>query len=169
MPSIVRLPTAAARTDTPIIPRSLLPFWLGDMGEQQLLTPGQDWLAIIKRPTQAAFASAFTDGVILDTAVTNEPIRGTVALRDFFDATRAMYDSIGFVHEINAGSRTCLEWEGKFQDKDVAGTTILNRDPTGAIESIRLYHRPYHQVLAFSVELSRRMAEIRHLPSVPNR
>jgi len=43
------------------------------VGEQQQLTPGQDWLAIIKRPTQAAFASAFADGVILDTAVTDEP------------------------------------------------------------------------------------------------
>jgi len=38
---------------------------------------------------------------------------------------------------------------------------FLNRDPTGAIERIRLYHRPYHQVLAFSAELSRRMAAIR--------
>lgn len=86
------------------------------MGDQQLLTPGQDWLAIIRRPTQAAFASAFTDDVILDTAVTNEPIRGTVALRNFFDATRAMYDTNSFVHEMNAGSRTCLEWEGRFQE-----------------------------------------------------
>jgi hypothetical protein len=131
------------------------------VGEQQLLTPGHDWLAIIKRPTQAAFASALADDVIPDTAVTDEPIRGAVALRDFFDATRAMYDSISFVHEFRAGSRTCLEWEGTFQDKDVAGTTILNRDPSGAIESIRLYHRPYHQVLAFSAELSRRMAAVR--------
>ena len=81
MSSTVRLPTAAALTATPIIPRSLLPFWLADVGEQQLLTPGQDC---------------------------NAPICGAVALRDFFDATRAMYDSISFVHEFNAGSRTCL-------------------------------------------------------------
>jgi hypothetical protein len=72
-----------------------------------------------------------------------------------------MYDMLSFVHEMNAGSRTCLEWEGKFQDQDVAGTTILNRDPTGAIECIHLYHRPYHQVLAFSAELNRRLAENR--------
>jgi hypothetical protein len=109
------------------------------VGEQRQLTPGQDWLA----------------------AVTDESIRSTAALRGFFGAERAMYDNISFVHEFQAGSRTCLEWEGKFQDKDVAGTTILNRDPSGAIESIRLYHRPYHQVLAFSAERSRRIATIR--------
>jgi hypothetical protein len=80
-----------------------------------------------------------------------------------------MYDAISFVHEMNAGSRTCLEWEGSFQGKVVAGTTILSHDPTGAIESIRLYHRPYHQVLSFSVELIRRLAANRYLPSFPNR
>ncbi len=65
-----------------------------------------------------------------------------------------MYDAINFTHETNSASRTCLEWEGKFRGKDIAGTTVLAFDDNGLIESIRLYHRPYEQVIAYSAELA---------------
>jgi hypothetical protein len=68
-----------------------------------------------------------------------------------------MYDAINFTHETSAGSRTCLEWEGKFQGRDIAGATILASDASGAIERVQLYHRPYDQVISFSAELSRRL------------
>jgi hypothetical protein len=55
------------------------------------------------------------------------------------------------------GSRTCLEWEGKFQGNDIAGTTILAFDAHGAIKSIQLFHRPYQQVIAYSAELGHRL------------
>ena len=67
-----------------------------------------------------------------------------------------MYDAIRFTHETSMGSRTCLEWEGKFQARDIAGTTIMAFDANGAIKSIQLF-RPYEQVIAYSTELGRRL------------
>jgi hypothetical protein len=119
--------------------------------------PGQAWLEIVKRPTEQAFAAAFTGDVVLDTSIASQPIVGPVGLWRFFEASRTMHDSIRFSHETSAGSRTCLEWEGKFQGADIAGTTILAFDADGAIESIQLFHRPYQQVIAYSAELGRRL------------
>ena len=60
-------------------------------------------------------------------------------------------------HESNDAGRTYLEWEGIFEGKRIAGITVLTRDGMGLIESIRLYHRPYDQVIAFSAELASRL------------
>ncbi len=68
-----------------------------------------------------------------------------------------MYDAISFTHETRAGSRVCLEWEGRFQGADIGGATVLWFDTDGAIKSIQLYHRPYDQVLAYAAELARRL------------
>ncbi len=127
------------------------------MNNQPTVVPGQDWLELIRRPTQEAFASAFTNDVSLVTSVASAPIVGPVAVRHFFDATRAMYDTIGFTHEMREASRTCLEWQGKFQGSDVAGVTVLRRNEQGLIEAIRLLHSPYQQVVAFSAELAQRL------------
>jgi hypothetical protein len=121
------------------------------------LVPGHDWLEIIRRPTQEAFASAFTDDVALVMSVASAPIVGPVDVRHYFDAASAMYDTIGFVHETSAGSRTCLEWQGVFKGSAVAGVTVLCRNDQGLIETIRLLHSPYEQVVAFSAELARRL------------
>jgi hypothetical protein len=120
--------------------------------------PGHAWLEIIKRPSPEAFISAFTKDVVLDASVASASIVGAIAIRAFFDATRAMYDQIAFVHETRSGARTHLEWEGRFNGREIAGTTILVHNAEGAIASIRLYHRPYEQVIGFSAELARRLA-----------
>jgi hypothetical protein len=119
---------------------------------------GHVWLEIIKRPSLEGFASAFTRDVVLDTSVASAPMVGAEAVRAFFDATRAMYDQIAFVHETRSGTRTHLEWEGRFAGRGIAGATILAHQADGLIESIRLYHRPYDQVTAFSADLARRIA-----------
>jgi hypothetical protein len=129
------------------------------MGRDAELPIGHAWLEILRRPSQEAFASAFTRDVVLDASVANASIVGVVRIRAFFDATRAMYDQIAFVHETHSATRTYLEWEGSFGGREVSGTTILARDATGLIQSIRLYHRPYAQVLAFSAELARLLAD----------
>jgi hypothetical protein len=127
------------------------------MGHDRAHSPGHAWLEIIKRPSQQAFASAFTEEVVLDTSVASAPIVGAVDIRAFFDAARAMYDQIAFVHETRSDTRVYLEWEGRFVDREIAGTTVLALDARGKIESIRLYHRPFEQVIAFSAELARRL------------
>jgi hypothetical protein len=128
------------------------------MGHDPTLPAAQAWLEIIKRPSQEAFASAFTKEAVLDGSVVSAPIVGAAAIRAFFDATRTMYDQIAFVHETRSGARTQLEWEGRFAGRGIAGTTVLAHGAEGAIESIRLYHRPYEQVIAFSAELARQLA-----------
>jgi hypothetical protein len=119
--------------------------------------PGHSWLEILKRPSQEAFAAAFTKDVVLDASVASASILGSVAIWVFFDAMRAMYDRIVFVHETRSGARTHLEWEGRFAGREIAGATILVHNSEGAIASIRLYHRPYEQVVSFSAELARRL------------
>jgi hypothetical protein len=120
-------------------------------------TPGHVWFEIVRRPTEEAFAAAFATDVVLDTSIANRRIVGPPAIWHFFQASRTMYDSIRFTHETSAGSRTCLEWEGKFQARDIAGTTLIAIDADGAIKSMQLFHRPYEQVIAYSAELARRL------------
>jgi hypothetical protein len=119
--------------------------------------PGHFWLEILKRPTQEAFAAAFASNVTLDTSIASRTIIGPADLRHFFDASRTLFDAIGFSHETSSGSRTCLEWEGTFQGRTIAGATVFAFDDNGAIESIQLYQRPYAQVIAFAAEIGRRL------------
>lgn len=115
-------------------------------------------MEIVQRPTFEAFAAAFTEDVVLDASVLSGSLRGAADIRTFLDATREMYDLIAFSNEANAGRCTFLQWEGLFEDRDVAGLTVLTKNAAGLIESIRLYHRPFSLVTAFSVELMRRVA-----------
>jgi hypothetical protein len=117
--------------------------------------PGQDWLEIVGRPTLDAFSRAFASEVVLEASVTSRALVGPAELWRFFQATRTMYERIGFTHETAAGAKTCLEWEGMFGGKPIAGATILTRDDQGAIASVRLYHRPLEQVIAFAEALVR--------------
>ena len=122
------------------------------------LPPGHSWLEIIKRATPEAFAAAFTKDVVLDASVLPRSITGATDVRAFFGATRAMFDAIAFKHEVTAGSRTYIEWEGTFQGNNIAGLTVLTKDAAGLIESIRVYYRPYNVVVAFSADLAGRLA-----------
>jgi ketosteroid isomerase-like protein len=122
------------------------------------LPPGHNWLEIIKRPTPEAFAAAFTKDVVLDASVLPRSITGATDVQAFFGATRAMFDAIAFKHEVTAGSRTYLEWEGTYQGNNIAGLTVLTKDAAGLNESIRVYYRPYNVVVAFSADLAGRLA-----------
>ena len=87
----------------------------------------------------------------------SRPIVGPIGLWAFFQATRAMYERIGFTHEMATKARMYLEWEGVFAGKPVAGATIITRDDRGAITSVQLYHRPFDQVVAFAETISRHL------------
>lgn len=118
--------------------------------------PAAAWLAIVSRSTLQAFSLAFSADPVLEATVVAKPVRGVIAIYEFFCATRSMYDRIAFVHEMRSGDRAYLEWEGVFQGKGVSGVTILADDRDGAIERIRLFHYPFWQLNAFSAELVRR-------------
>jgi len=119
--------------------------------------PGEVWTEIVRRPTLEEFSRAFASDVVLEASVVSRPIVGPTGLWAFFQATRAMYERIEFTHEIGTNARTCLEWEGVFAGKPVAGATIIARDDRGAITSVRLHHRPFDQVVAFAETISRRL------------
>jgi hypothetical protein len=119
---------------------------------------GAEWRAIVGKSGTSEFAAAFTANPVLEASVLNRPLVGTDAIAAFFAATAGgMYDSIRFTTETVNGRKTYLEWEGNAFGKDVGGTTIITRDATGLIESVRLYHRPLQIVLEFSKELAQRL------------
>src|SRR5882757_5015066 len=90
--------------------------------------PGNAWLEIVRRPTLDSFAQAFSKDCVLEAVVLATPLRGVRAVRRFFQATRAMYDDIAFLHELHAERRVCLEWAGMFQGREISGGTILVSD-----------------------------------------
>jgi hypothetical protein len=119
--------------------------------------PGEAWAEVVHRPTLEEFSRAFAPDVVLQASVVRRPIVGPIGLWTFFQATREMYERIGFTHEIGTKARTCLEWEGVFAGKPVAGATIITRDDRGAITSVLLHHRPFDQVVAFAEAISQRL------------
>jgi hypothetical protein len=68
------------------------------------------------------------------------PVVGPIGLWAFFQATRAMYERVGFTHEMGTKARMCLEWEGVFAGKPWPASPSFTRDDRGAITSVRLYH-----------------------------
>jgi hypothetical protein len=74
--------------------------------------PGEAWTEIVRRPTLEEFSRAFASDVVLEASVVSRPMVGPIGLWAFFQATRAMYERIGFTHEIGTKARTCLEWKG---------------------------------------------------------
>ena len=119
--------------------------------------PGEAWNEIVRRPTLEEFSRAFASDVVLAGSVVSRPIVGPAGVWAFFQATREMYERLGFTHEVGTNARACLEWEGVFAGKPVAGATILTWDDRGAITSVGIYHRPFDQVVAFAEAISRRL------------
>src|ERR1700688_4783528 len=89
--------------------------------------PGEAWTEIVRRPTLEEFSRAFASDVVLEASVLSRPIVGPIGLWGFFQATRAMYDRIGFTDEIGTKARICLEWEGVFAGKPVGRVAINAR------------------------------------------
>src|SRR5258707_10973082 len=117
--------------------------------------PGSAWRALVRKNGTVEFAAAFSRTISLDASVMNERCIGVELVGAFFAATTTMYDRLEFTHETVAGRKTFFEWEGAAFGFDIAGTTILTLNEAGQIEGIRLYHRPFHQVLRFSAELAK--------------
>jgi hypothetical protein len=65
---------------------------------EQAPCPGEAWTEIVRRPTPEEFSRAFASNVVLEASVVSRPIVGPTGLWAFFQATRAMYERIGFTH-----------------------------------------------------------------------
>ena len=119
---------------------------------------GSAWRALVRKNGTAEFAAAFSRTVSLETSVMNERCIGVELIGAFFAATTKMYDRLDFTHETVEGRKTFFEWEGTAFGSSIAGTTIVTRNEAGLVEGVRLYHRPFRQVVRFSAELAKRLA-----------
>jgi hypothetical protein len=93
--------------------------------------PGEAWTEIVSRPTLEEFSLAFASDVVLEASVVSRPIVGPIGLWAFFQATRAMYERIGFTHEMGTKARMCLEWEGVFAVKPWPASPSLHETTAG--------------------------------------
>lgn len=120
--------------------------------------PGAAWRAIIYRESLEAFASAFVRTPVLVASVANSGVYGAAAIRTFFKASAAIYETFAFTIETRIGDRTFLEWKGSaLGGRAIQGLTIIAHDDSGLIERVELYHRPLGIVLAFASELEHRL------------
>ena len=114
----------------------------------------------MNRESLEAFASAFVKAPVLVASVANSSVQGAEAIRTFFRASAAIYETIAFTAETSLGQRTFLEWKGTaLGGKAIEGITLLAHDASGLIERIELYHRPLAIVLAFAGELEQKLGE----------
>jgi hypothetical protein len=120
--------------------------------------PGQEWLAIISRPTLREFGRAFTEAPVLEASVLADPIIGAPSIRAFLEATQAMYDRISFTAEHRVASRTWLEWRGQYRGLPLCGITTLVTDTGSAISGVRIFHLPLNQLIAFAADVQQRLA-----------
>ena len=121
-------------------------------------SPGQDWIAIVRKNGSSEFAAAFVESPILRASVLRAPCVGVESIAAFFGTASSMYDTIAFTNETVDNDKTYLEWEGKVFGLDVCGATILTRDAAGLIQSVSLYHSPLQVLARFSTELGRRLS-----------
>ena len=127
------------------------------MGVADEHPPGQDWLAIISRPTLAEFAGAFAEDAVLEASVLAAPIVGAPGIRAFFEATRAMYGQIQFTSEHRAAKRTWLEWQGEYLGLPIDGVTVVATGTDAAIARVRIFHAPLKQLIAFAADVRHRL------------
>jgi hypothetical protein len=57
-------------------------------------TPGQDWIAVVRKNGTNEFATAFVAQPLLYASVLNAPCIGVGRIAAFFAATSGMYDTI---------------------------------------------------------------------------
>ena len=127
------------------------------MGASAILSHGEDWLAILSRPTAAEFAGAFCDAPVLQASVLSESLLGVSALRAFFDATRSMYDTFAFTAEHRVGPQTWLDWQGVYDGHPISGVTLLVADSRRLIANVRIYCAPLGALTSFAAELRQRL------------
>jgi hypothetical protein len=121
---------------------------------QDIATPGRDWGAIIGRKSAEHFAQAFVAQPVLEALVLPSPRAGIAAMRDYFDASRALFEQIAFVREARGPDRVFLEWEGRFAGEPIEGVTILSMAGDGRIARVRIHHYPQNRADAFARALA---------------
>ncbi len=118
----------------------------------------QAWTEAFAKKSKAAFATAFTEDVVLEATALNTPLRGRSTIEIVMEAASRIYESLVFTHDAAHGTRHYLEWEATaFGGGKLAGVTVLTKNEAGEIEHVAIHHRPLQGALRFSAELGRRL------------
>ena len=117
------------------------------------MAPTNSWHEIITREPFEHFAEAFTEDVTFETSTCNRKISGPADLRTLMRAMSSLYERLTFTSEVDAGSTTFLLWEALTKRTEIAGVTVIERDPTGRIKSIHLHQRRLQAIVLYASEL----------------
>lgn len=120
-----------------------------------------DWRRAFAEQSQASFAEAFADGVVLDATTLAEPIAGREAVAAVMATASSIYETLDFTAETTAGATTYVQWRATaFGGMAIRGVTILERDTEGRVVSAAIHHRPLGAVLRFSAEIRHRLTGV---------
>ncbi|UNC02781.1 nuclear transport factor 2 family protein [Mycolicibacterium boenickei] len=120
-----------------------------------------DWRRAFAEQSQASFAEAFADGVVLDATTLAEPISGREAVAAVMATASSIYETLDFTAETTDGSTSYVQWRATaFGGMAIRGITILERDTEGHVVSAAIHHRPLGAVLRFSAEIRNRLAGV---------
>ncbi len=117
------------------------------------------WTRQLTEGGPAPAGPVLAEDVVLEASALRAPLRGREQVGTVMRAAAASYARLDFTHEATNGPRTYLEWEATAADgTELAGVTVLTRNPAGEIAHVAIRHRPLDGLLEFSRELGRRTA-----------
>ncbi|MCX5096885.1 alpha/beta fold hydrolase [Streptomyces sp. NPDC059837] len=120
--------------------------------------PGSGWRGAFASKTPEDFAAAFAEDIVLEASVLAIPVKGRDQVKATMTQASLIYESLEFVREAVAGSRTYLEWEATaFGGREIFGVTVLTKGADGRINHVAIHHRPLEAALRFSIEMRERL------------
>ena len=116
------------------------------------------WRRGFAQQSQAAFAEAFAEDVVLDATTLWEPISGRDNVAVVMATASSIYETLEFTGEATDGSTSYLQWRATaFGGMNIRGITILERGADGQVTSAAIHHRPLSAVLRFATEIRNRL------------
>jgi len=116
------------------------------------------WRRGFAQQSQAAFAEAFAEDVVLDATTLWEPISGRDNVAVVMATASSIYETLEFTGEATDGSTSYLQWRATaFGGMNIRGITILERGADGRVTSAAIHHRPLPAVLRFATEIRNRL------------
>lgn len=123
--------------------------------------PAQAWQSAFEQKTEEGFAAALASDVRLEASALAKPVQGKDKIKAVMAAVSGVYESLEFVHQVQDGERTYLEWRAAaFGGFAMKGVTILKRDEAGLIAEIAIHHRPLGAVMQIAAKVGPTLAGV---------
>ncbi|BCW05697.1 alpha/beta fold hydrolase [Arthrobacter sp. NtRootA1] len=123
--------------------------------------PAQAWQSAFEQKSEEGFAAALALDVRLEASALAKPVQGKDKIKAVMAAVSGVYESLEFVHQVQDGERTYLEWRAAaFGGFAMKGITILKRDEAGLIAEIAIHHRPLGAVMQIASKVGPTLAGV---------